>query len=83
MSLNECKRRFKPFGFLFMPDEDFICTSNPNGKSICIQDAGDPLILNDILIGIATWTAECSSSYPDAYTKVYSHIDWINKQKKQ
>lgn len=81
MPFDACKRRMMPLDFIFSPNaENFLCTETRKGKSVCIQDAGNPLVWNDILIGVASWTVECSISYPDLFTRIIPHLDWISKQ---
>lgn len=85
ISLKSCIERYShvPNSELY-PDaknlnSKFICTLNQPGKGLCIGDIGNPLVSNDELIGIASWCVECSSTFPNVYTNVYSHLDWINK----
>lgn len=33
-------------------------------------------------IGVVSWGIECGSNRPGVYTRVLSHIDWINEQTK-
>lgn len=46
----------------------------------CFQ-LGGPLISDDkVLVGIVSWGIPCGRGYPDVYTRVYSHIDWVQSE---
>lgn len=60
---------------------DFICTKNVDGFSFAYGDQGNPLVVNNILYGIASWTTG-STDYPNVYTKVFSHKNWIEDNSK-
>lgn len=64
-------------------NENFICTANTNGSGLCYGDSGNPLVFNEVLIGIASWNIECAQIFPDVYTKVYPHMDWIETEMKK
>lgn len=66
-------------------DQEFICTTNEQGKGMCLGDTGNPLVFqesmgNQTLVGLSSWYVECSSDHPNVYTKVYSHLDWIRAE---
>lgn len=61
----------------FTPDDGFVCTRNPRGRSICLYDEGNPLIYNDTLIAVASYSFQCITDYPDIFTKVFEELPWI------
>ncbi|KAJ8711152.1 hypothetical protein PYW07_008394 [Mythimna separata] len=54
-----------------------MCT-NANGKDPCVGDAGGPLTLNNVQIGIITKESGCAQ-FPSVYTRVRSVHRWIKK----
>lgn len=62
-----------------------ICTFNPKGKGACIGDSGGPLIAKnsddeDVFVGVASWSIRCGEGYPDVYTNVFQHLNFIREQ---
>lgn len=55
-------------------DSKKFCTRNQVGHGLCVGDFGSPLVADDTLIGIASWSEK---GLPDVYTNVYAHINWI------
>ncbi|EDW18525.2 uncharacterized protein Dmoj_GI12048 [Drosophila mojavensis] len=71
-----CKRLIGPF------TPDMLCVGNLHVRNLdehpCLGDAGDPLILNDTVYGVATYGLGCGNDkYPSVYTNVWYHMDWI------
>lgn len=62
--------------------DDFIWTHNPLGRSICQHDSGNPLVYENTLIGVASEEFMCYDDYPDIYTKVFDHLEWIKTEMK-
>ncbi|KAJ8724715.1 hypothetical protein PYW07_015673 [Mythimna separata] len=68
---------------------DIMCTSGDGGKGACGGDYGGPLILRrysgasgqDMLVGLVSFTAAagCNAGYPTGYTRITSHLRWINR----
>ncbi|KAF5287776.1 hypothetical protein FQA39_LY15712 [Lamprigera yunnana] len=58
-----------------------ICTFSVEGEGICHGDSGGPLVANEKQIGIASWVYPCAEGYPDVFTKVSAHTDWIADHK--
>lgn len=54
----------------------FICTKNVEGFTFDYGDKGNPLVADNVIYGVASWTGG-SKKYPNVYTKVYSHKKWI------
>ncbi|XP_076664974.1 trypsin-7 [Andrena cerasifolii] len=46
-------------------------------SSACVGDSGSPLVFNDTLFGIASWSRSCAFHYPTAYTAISEVRDWI------
>uniref|UniRef100_A0A3Q2DZ79 trypsin n=2 Tax=Cyprinodon variegatus TaxID=28743 RepID=A0A3Q2DZ79_CYPVA len=76
---NECDQVWKEH----FTSQRMICTKfNKNKGGICEGDSGGPLICNDKLRGITSFTAvnECDNTkYPHVFTKVSFFLPWINK----
>lgn len=49
-------------------------------NNLIIGDSGGPLVADNTLIGIVSMSVGCALGYPDMYTKVYSHINWIRDE---
>lgn len=60
-----------------------ICTLTPVGKGACNGDSGGPLVLNKRLIGIVSSSIGCASKYPDIFTHVFDHSDYIRTEMKK
>lgn len=58
--------------------EDFICTENVEGFSFNYGDEGNPLVANNVLYGIVSWSYG-PEEYPNVYTKVKSYKQWIEE----
>lgn len=60
-------------------NEKQLCTGNRDDMGMCVGDVGSPLISqNREIVGIASWRGfACGKGYPDVYTRVYSHLNWI------
>ncbi|XP_018311474.1 trypsin-7-like [Mycetomoellerius zeteki] len=60
-----------------------ICANHPIvQKGACMGDSGGPLTVNGVLVGLVSFgPAPCTNTeYPTVFTRVLSHIDWINEQ---
>ncbi|XP_023177134.2 trypsin-like isoform X2 [Drosophila hydei] len=71
-----CKRLIRPF------TPDMLCVGNLHKPKLdehpCSGDAGDPLILNNTVYGVATYGLGCGNNlYPSVYTNVWYHMDWM------
>ncbi|XP_072752169.1 chymotrypsin-2-like [Anoplolepis gracilipes] len=54
-----------------------ICTLEGKGVGACKGDSGDPLVYNNILIGIFSWTKPCAIGFPDVFTRISDFTDFI------
>lgn len=61
--------------------ENTVCTSNPVGRGFCDADSGGPLTVrgSNVIVGLASWTMECGRGFPDVYTNVFSHLQFIER----
>lgn len=59
--------------------ENFICTKNPIDTGISYAEFGSPMVVNNTLVGIASWNAECLPG-PNVFTNVFTHLDFIKSQ---
>ena len=63
-----------------------LCTLDED-KSFCKGDAGSPLVVMEngryVLIGLASWGADCPGDSPNVFARVTSKLSWIldNTQK--
>lgn len=78
MTVEECKQRLAKARYMD-PDESFICTSSPRGKTICLHDSGSPLSLDGSLVGIASANFNCDNRYPDLFTNVFPYVQWLRE----
>ncbi|XP_035729189.1 trypsin-1-like [Vespa mandarinia] len=51
-----------------------------NDRKPCIGDSGAPAIINNTLIGVASWSESCGFSYPTTYENLSYMIDWIKEE---
>lgn len=89
ISYDECRSEFGPLKKTNFADwkdsieaigNGTLCTGNTKGSGLCIGDSGGPLIFNNTLIGIVSWSVGCAEGLPDIYTNVYSQNKWILDQ---
>lgn len=62
-------------------DDSILCGFSRYGVGLCHGDAGDPLVLNNRLIGIALWdvpeSSPCAIGKPNFFTRISSYLNWI------
>lgn len=78
LSRRSCRRHLGHVNGKLLNEKE-ICTQNRNGQGMCVGDMGSPLIsVNREIVGIASWRGmACGNGFPDVYTRVYSHLNWI------
>ncbi|XP_051156162.1 chymotrypsin-2-like [Leptopilina boulardi] len=56
-----------------------LCAYDPKiQRGACMGDAGGPLTINGVLVGIASWGYNCAQTdYPSVYTRVTEYLSWI------
>lgn len=59
-------------------NEKFVCTEKKPSMGLCAGDEGSPLIMNNKLIGIASWSIEWNK-YPNVFIKVFPYLKWIEE----
>ncbi|XP_011310446.1 transmembrane protease serine 9 [Fopius arisanus] len=57
--------------------EGQICGLAPKGVGIQKGDSGGPFVVNDVVVGVASWNIPWDSAAPDGYTDVYAYRDFI------
>lgn len=64
--------------------ENIVCTKNKIGQGSCNGDSGGPLAVEidgiHQIIGISSWSIGCAQGYPDVYSNVFMHSEWIRSQ---
>ncbi|KAL7288898.1 hypothetical protein TKK_0016868 [Trichogramma kaykai] len=60
--------------------ESHICTLTKSGEGACHGDSGGPLVADGVQIGIVSFGMPCARGAPDVYTRIFTFIDWIDKQ---
>lgn len=74
---DECRdRHTNPFANFV--HNSTLCAFRKIGQGACHGDSGGPLIAGRKLVGLVSWGNPCARGYPDGYTRVSSHIDWIS-----
>ncbi|XP_066592055.1 trypsin-like [Prorops nasuta] len=53
------------------------------GQGPCIGDSGTPAVINQILIGVTSWSPSCAYRYPTAFVDVSVMLDWITETTKK
>ncbi|CAL7948238.1 unnamed protein product [Xylocopa violacea] len=57
--------------------DSHICTVANIGAGGCYGDAGDPLVVGNVQIGIFSFGTPCAVGKPDVFTRVSSFESWI------
>ncbi|XP_075157301.1 chymotrypsin-2-like [Haematobia irritans] len=58
--------------------DSLICLGHFNSNGACWGDSGGPATYQGKLVGVSAFVVNnCGSEYPDGYTKVFYHKDWI------
>lgn len=56
-------------------NDQTLCVRASTGSSICSN--GNPLVSNNVLVGIQMWEAWCGSGHPSMHVRVHHFRDWI------
>jgi secreted trypsin-like serine protease len=74
--LEQCRQNYT------FVDEWTLCAGTP-GKGPCHGDSGGPLFKTDNgsqrLVGIVSYGLGCARECGGVYTRVFAHLDWIDK----
>lgn len=54
-----------------------VCTLLTHNKGTCYGDEGSAIVLDQELIGIASWHSHCATGLPDMYERILPHRLWI------
>lgn len=80
MNSSDCKHKMRRSSF-YVSRHKNICTTPMIGAGTCNGDSGGPLIdANDELVGVVSWGKPCAVGWPDIYTSVPYHYNWIMEQ---
>lgn len=81
MALDLCWERLEDLDAVKVND-NVICTYGPKENTLPLLDNGSALVSVDKneLIGVGFWNEE---GYPNVYSRVRSHLTWINSVRKQ
>lgn len=84
ITLNDCRDLYTPLGKTFKKDitRSKLCAINSNSnKNLCTESDAAPLqILNEntyYVGGIVSFALGCGSTFPQIFTRIESHLDWI------
>nr|CAI5861041.1 unnamed protein product [Callosobruchus analis] len=66
----ECSKLYKGL------PESILCVSSTNGAA-CGSDVGSPLVCNDVLYGVASYSGVCSESVPGVYARIDTYLAFI------
>ncbi|CAH1995189.1 unnamed protein product [Acanthoscelides obtectus] len=66
-------------GYLFSLTGDQMCTSGTSKKNFCLGDAGSPLVVDNVQVGIASFGSDlgCEAGFPGIYTRMTSYVGWL------
>lgn len=56
-----------------------ICVTNQNNGGVGGGDSGGPLIWQNTVVGVTSWTPRPYGSFPSVYIRTSSHADWIRQ----
>lgn len=60
-------------------DITHICAFTKRYQGACHGDNGGPLVFNNTLIGIHSWSYPCADGYPDLFTNIWYYRDWLRQ----
>ncbi|XP_030369253.1 seminase [Scaptodrosophila lebanonensis] len=61
-----------------------LCATAYDNRTTCMGDSGGPLIFDNQLCGIATWTSKCGEGVrPDIFMKIWFYRNFLNNIIKQ
>ncbi|KFB45388.1 AGAP003971-PA-like protein [Anopheles sinensis] len=74
---DDCAAQFEEPYASRISEQRTICTSNQPDQGVCLGDAGGPLVLDGVLVGVQSWSIPCGLGLPDVYERVSHHRPWI------
>jgi trypsin len=74
-----CDSAYSSYGGI---TENMICVvATEGGKDVCQGDRGGPLVVGEILVGIASWGFGCPEpTYPGIYSNIATLRDFITTE---
>ncbi|KAJ0171051.1 hypothetical protein K1T71_013250 [Dendrolimus kikuchii] len=75
LSLDECAEKYEGNTGVAIVDE-VIC-AGAAGRATCFGDSGAPMVINQVLVGSASYYDSCSDEYPSVFTRVDRYTNWI------
>ncbi|XP_067009645.2 trypsin-1 [Anabrus simplex] len=80
MDQEQCVKVYSEF--FYRVSDSQVCINIPEGrKDKCYGDAGHPLFVDDVVVGLASWSDGCPvSGTPSVFTRVSSYRSWIKEQ---
>ncbi|XP_011494487.1 PREDICTED: chymotrypsin-2-like [Ceratosolen solmsi marchali] len=57
--------------------DEHICSDGNTKFGVCLADSGGPLIIEDKIVGIASFCIPCARGFPDVFTRVYNYLNFI------
>lgn len=73
-SLDECRREFEP-----LKAQDNQKWLHHIGIGSCTGNFGGPLVSNNTLIRLVSWSVGCEDGYPTIYKRVFPQLEWIKQ----
>lgn len=74
----ECEERLSSIHMKNSVYDYNVCTLSENNTGTCHTDAGSPLVNEHReLVGLFAWGKSCALGYPDVFTAVFDHLNWI------
>lgn len=58
--------------------ERMVCVLVNEDNAICGRDKGSALIVDGVLVGLASWVKDCGNpEYPSVFTDISTLSDWV------
>ncbi|XP_049801274.1 mite allergen Der p 3-like [Schistocerca nitens] len=75
---------FDVYAYNYTIHDSQICSEVPlPDKGACNGDSGSPMLVDGVVVGLASWQQGCAlEGYPTVYTRVSHFVDWIEENKK-
>ncbi|XP_031633010.1 chymotrypsin-2-like [Contarinia nasturtii] len=84
LNVDDCQEKLAEADLEDIIGESVLCTISPVDIGACHGDSGGPLVdgtnpENKSLVGVVSWGVPCARGFPDVFTRVYTQLDWIQK----
>ncbi|CAG4926782.1 unnamed protein product [Colias eurytheme] len=78
VSVERCIQVLDEFEGRFPITDENVCAIKGRGSGACQGDSGSPLVANNTVIGIVSWSLwYCGLGFPEVYVNVYTYRNWI------